>query len=286
MEESSEGKLWSAIKSLFSGGKEVQSIEQLIEEARVNNAIPKDIASMMSNILKLGEKKVYEIMIPRTDIDCAEEGASIQEVAEIIIKSGHSRIPIFKENKDQMVGIVHAKDLLPIFVNNKDTSLKEIMRPLFFVPETKNIKDMLLEFQCKKVHLAIAIDEYGGTSGLITLEDILEEIVGEIEDEYDTPKEEEIRILENSSCLVSGRTSLEDLKEQLGIELESEFVETIGGYLTEMIGRIPKVGETFNIKDYNFQIKEADEKHIDSILIYPIDKKTTPDTKIEKEIDT
>ncbi len=153
------------------------------------------------------------------------------------------------------------------------------------MPETKNVKDMLLEFQSKKQHLAIAIDEYGGTSGLITLEDILEEIVGEIEDEYDSPKEEEIQILENSSCLVSGRTSLEDLKEQLGIYLESEFVETIGGYLTEMMGRIPKEGETIKVKGYNFQIKEADEKHIGSILIYPIDKGENLSQNTEQEQD-
>ncbi len=285
MEEGSEGKLWNAIKNFFSGGKDTQSIEHLIEEAKDNRVIPKDIASMMSNLLKLREKKVYEVMVPRTDIDCAEEKLDIQEIAKIIIESGHSRIPIYRENKDQMVGIVHAKDLLPILLNEKNTHLKDIMRPLFFVPETKNIKDMLLEFQSKKLHLAIAIDEYGGTSGLITLEDILEEIVGEIEDEYDTPKEEEIQILEDSSCLVSGRTSLEDLKEQLGIELESEFVETIGGYLTEIVGRIPKMGEAIKIGEYNFQIKEADEKHIHSILIYPINKENISIPKAQDEED-
>ncbi len=271
MEECSEGKLWSTIKSIFTGSKNVSSIEKLLCEAQKSNLLPKDIGAMVTNLIKLGEKKVYEIMIPRTDIDCAEDSATITEVAEIIIKRGHSRIPIYKENKDQIIGIIHAKDLLPILINKKKAELKDIMRPPLFVPETKNIKDMLLEFQTKKLHLAIAIDEYGGTSGLITLEDILEEIVGEIEDEYDTPKEEEIQILENSSCLVSGRTSLEDLKEQIGIDLKSEFVETIGGYIIEMAGRIPKTGETFQIEGYNFQIKEADEKHIGSILIYPID---------------
>lgn len=225
-------------------------------------------------------------MIPRTDIDCAEENSSITEVAEIIISSGHSRIPIYRDNKDQIIGIIHAKDLLPILINKKKRFIKsDIKTSIFFVPETKNVKDMLLEFQSKKQHLAIAIDEYGGTSGLITLEDILEEIVGEIEDEYDSPKEEEIQILENSSCLVSGRTSLEDLKEQLGIYLESEFVETIGGYLTEMMGRIPKEGETIKVKGYNFQIKEADEKHIGSILIYPIDKGENLSQNTEQEQD-
>ncbi|GAB6162556.1 hemolysin family protein [Desulfothermus naphthae] len=272
MEDGSEGKFWNTIKSIFTGSREIQSIEQLIKEAEENNLVPKDIAYMLKSLLRLGDKKVYEIMIPRTDIDCMEENATITEVADIIIKNGHSRIPIYRKNKDQIIGIIHAKDLLPILINKKNGTLKEILRPPLFVPETKNVKDMLLEFQSKKQHLAIAIDEYGGTSGLITLEDILEEIVGEIEDEYDTPKEEEIQMLEDSSCLVSGRTSLEDLKEQVGIDLESEFVETIGGYLTELIGRIPKVGEIIKVKGYNFQIKEADERRIGSILIYPIEK--------------
>ncbi|WP_461833933.1 hemolysin family protein [Desulfothermus sp.] len=282
MDEGSEGKLWSTIKSIFTGSRGIQSIEELIKEAENNNVVPKDIAYMLKSLLRLGEKKVYEIMIPRTDIDCAEENATITDVAEIIINNGHSRIPIYRENKDQIIGIIHAKDLLPILINKKNASLKEILRPPLFVPETKNVKDMLVEFQSKKQHLAIAIDEYGGTSGLITLEDILEEIVGEIEDEYDSPKEEEIQMLEDSSCLVSGRTSLEDLKEQLGIDLESEFVETIGGYLTELMGRIPQKGETIKVKGYNFQIKEADEKHISSILIYPIDKGENPSENLKQ----
>ncbi len=274
-EGNSEGKLRSIIRAIFGGGKEFDSIEDLLKEAEKEKLVSKDIASMLLNIVKLGEKKVYEVMIPRTDIDCAEDTLTIKEVAEIIIKSGHSRIPIYKDNKDQIIGIIHAKDLLPILLEGKEVSLTKIMRPPFFAPETKNVKDLLLEFQSKKVHLAIVIDEYGGTSGLITLEDILEEIVGEIEDEYDTPKQEDIKILEDSSCLVSGRTSLEDLREELGIDLNSQYVETIGGYLIESLGRIPKEGEIIKLKDYKFQIKKADEKHIESILIYPIEKKSS-----------
>lgn len=275
----SESKFKNIIKAIFGGGRDFDSIEELIKDAEKERLVPKDIGSMLLNIVKLGEKKVYEVMIPRTDIDCAEDTSTIKEVAEIIIKSGHSRIPIYRDNKDQIIGVIHAKDLLPIFLEGKEIPITKIMRPPFFAPETKNVKDLLLEFQAKKIHLAIVIDEYGGTSGLITLEDILEEIVGEIEDEYDTPKEEDIQILEDSSCLVAGRTSLEDLKEELGIELDSEYVETIGGYLIEALGRIPKEGETIKLQGYNFQIKKADEKHIESILIYPIEKKNSDELK-------
>ncbi len=270
MEETSEGGLWASIRNFFSGKSE-SPIENVITEARLDNELNADTAGMLLNILRLGNYQVREIMIPRTDIDCVEEKSSLAEVAEVIIGSGHSRIPVYRGNKDHIVGIIHAKDLLPSLLHSEaaNLSIQELMRPPFFIPETKNAKNMLLEFQSKKVHLAIAIDEYGGTSGLITLEDVLEEIVGEIEDEYDNPKPEDIQILEDESCLVSGRTSLEDLNTELGINLESDYVETVSGYLTERIGRVPQTGENFSFGQYSFQIKEADSKQIQWVLIHP-----------------
>ncbi|MFP4035113.1 MAG: hemolysin family protein [Desulfovermiculus sp.] len=270
MDETSEGGLWTSIRNFFSGKSE-SPIENVITEARLDNELSADTAGMLLNILRLGNYQVREIMVPRTDIDCVEEKVTLAEVAEVIISSGHSRIPVYRGNKDHIVGIIHAKDLLPSLLHPEaaQRSLAELMRPPFFIPETKNAKNMLLEFQNKKVHLAIAIDEYGGTSGLITLEDVLEEIVGEIEDEYDSPKPEDIQILEDESCLVSGRTSLDDLNSELGISLESDYVETVSGYLTERIGRVPQTGEHFSFGQYSFQIKEADSKQVQWVLIHP-----------------
>ncbi|MFW5819141.1 MAG: hemolysin family protein [Desulfovermiculus sp.] len=270
MDETSEGGLWTSIRNFFSGKSE-SPIENVITEARLDNELSADTAGMLLNILRLGNYQVREIMVPRTDIDCVEEKVTLAEVAEVIISSGHSRIPVYRGNKDHIVGIIHAKDLLPSLLHPEaaQRSLAELMRPPFFIPETKNAKNMLLEFQNKKVHLAISIDEYGGTSGLITLEDVLEEIVGEIEDEYDSPKPEDIQILEDESCLVSGRTSLDDLNSELGINLESDYVETVSGYLTERIGRVPQTGEHFSFGQYSFQIKEADSKQVQWVLIHP-----------------
>lgn len=270
MDETSEGGLWTSIRNFFSGKSE-SPIENVITEARLDNELSADTAGMLLNILRLGNYQVREIMVPRTDIDCVEEKVTLAEVAEVIISSGHSRIPVYRGNKDHIVGIIHAKDLLPSLLHPEaaQRSLAELMRSPFFIPETKNAKNMLLEFQNKKVHLAIAIDEYGGTSGLITLEDVLEEIVGEIEDEYDSPKPEDIQILEDESCLVSGRTSLDDLNSELGISLESDYVETVSGYLTERIGRVPQTGEHFSFGQYSFQIKEADSKQVQWVLIHP-----------------
>ena len=278
VDDSSEGNLWTSIRNFFSG-KTTDPIEDVIKEARDQGELGMDVSLMLLNVLKLGRSQVREVMIPRTDIDCIEEDSSIVEVAQMIIESGHSRIPVYRKNKDLIIGIIHAKDLLPVLLQLGDTessaeqpqvSLQDLMRAPLFVPETKNVKSMLLEFQSKKIHLAIAIDEYGGTSGLLTFEDVLEEIVGEIEDEYDVPKGEEITVLEDESCLVSGRTSLEDLREQLSIGITSEYVETIGGYLTEKAGRVPQVGEVFEINDYTFQVKDADNKQVQSIVIYPV----------------
>ncbi len=275
MEENSEVGLWNSIKNFFSGKAE-DPVEKVIIEASDNKELNHDVAKMLLNVLRLENHQVREIMIPRTDIDCVEEKASLQDVVDMIIQSGHSRIPVYKENKDQIVGIIHVKDLLR-FMNQVESSpsMQEIMRTPLFIPETKNVKNMLLEFQNKKFHMAIAIDEYGGTSGLITLEDVLEEIVGEIEDEYDAPKPDEIKFIEDEGYLVSGRASLEDLNTELGINLNSEHVETIGGYLTEKAGRVPQVGESFAEGQYTFQIKEADKKQVQWILLYPIPSELT-----------
>ncbi len=272
MEEGSETRLWTVIRNFFSGRAENNPVEKVIAEARENQELATDVSRILRNVLYLDQKQVMEIMVPRTDIDSVEESLSIQEVAQVINSSGHSRLPVYRENKDHIVGIVHAKDLLKVLSNqgNEHLTLQDLMREPLLIPETKNVKSMLLDFQGKKVHLAIAVDEYGGTAGLITFEDVLEEIVGEIEDEYYEPKPADIKILDDESCLVSGRAQLEDLRETLGIDLDSEHVETIGGYLTEKAGRVPQEGESFHFGDLTFQVQEADNKQVIGIVVYPV----------------
>ena len=271
MEENGDSNLWKSIRDFFTSRDE-HPIEDVIKEAEKDGDLGQDVGRILLNVLRLETRQIKEIMLPRPDIVCLEENATIRDVAEKIIESGHSRLPVYRDNKDQIIAVIHAKDILPVLLkpDSSAVALTNLMRPPLLVPETKSVKSMLLEFQSKKMHLAIALDEYGGTSGLITLEDVLEEIVGEIEDEYDSPKPREITVLEDECCLVSGRTLLEDLKEQLDIELSSDFVETLGGFLIEIAGRIPSPGETFDIKGYSFQIKEADAKQIQSVLVFPV----------------
>lgn len=245
-------------------------------EASEDGELKPDEVSMLLNVLRLGRMRVEDIIIPRPDIVCAEIDDGVEAIVERIMESGHSRIPIFKDTRDNIVGIVHAKDLLKALIkpgaaeiSAADLRVKDIMRQPFFIPETKNVKDLLQEFRSRKVHLAIAVDEYGGTSGLVTFEDVLEEIVGEIEDEYDAPRPEEILVLEDKTLLVAGRTLLEELTEHIDLDLDSELVETVGGYLCELAGRVPVAGESFMVSGHRFLVKEADAKQIRSILVQP-----------------
>lgn len=271
MEEGSEGLITTLFNRLFRGKGE--SVEKLILSAKEEGDLKNDEVAMLLNVLRLGRKDVSEIMIPRTDIVCAEIGDALSDVVELINGSGHSRIPIYRKTKDHIVGIVHAKDLLKYCSKDEQAPLEKIMRVPLFIPDTKNVKDMLQVFRARKIHLAIAQDEYGGTSGLVTIEDVLEEIVGEIEDEYDVPRPDDIRVLENNDVLVSGRTDLDELGEHLGVNFDTAQAETISGYLCVIAGRVPKTDESFNLKGHDFRIKEADNKQIHWVLIRPLEAK-------------
>ncbi|GAB1409239.1 hemolysin family protein [Desulfovibrionales bacterium] len=267
MDEGSDSRLWITLKRFFSRKTE-SHLEDAILEAKDDGELQTDEMSMLLNVLQLDDKQAYEIMVPRTDIVCAEINDTVNEVARKSFESGHSRLPIYKETKDQIIGILHCKELLRFFVGEETPpDLQAVLRTPYFIPETKNVKNILLDFQINKQHMAIVLDEYGGTAGLVTLEDVLEEIVGDIEDEYDPPKPEEIQRIEPDTYLVSGRTSLEDLQEECGINLESDQVETLGGYISEQLGRVPETNESFSLFGYTFHIKEADVKQIQWVIV-------------------
>lgn len=269
MDEGSDSRPWSMLlKRLFPRKGECH-LEDVIQEAKEGGELQNDEMSMLLNVLQLDDKQAYEIMIPRTDIICADIEESVTEVAEKFFESGHSRLPIYKETKDQIIGVLHCKELLRFFVgeDHAPADLSSVLRTPYFIPETKNVKNILFDLQSNKEHMAIVLDEYGGTAGLLTLEDVLEEIVGDIEDEYDQPRPEDIQPVDDRTFLVSGRTTLEDLEEECDIHLDSEQVETVGGYLSEQLGRVPKAGESLELEGYTFLIKEADAKQILWVLV-------------------
>ena len=271
MDDAPEGRFWSLVSRFFRGRSE-QSIEDLIEEARHEGEIGPEDASVLLKFLNLDEKHVADVMVPRTDIVCADEEDGLDEVIRLIIAQGHSRIPIYRENRDHIIGVVHAKDLLQFLVEpvGEKPGLDKVMRKPLYIPETKNLKDMLSEFRKRRIHIAIALDEYGGTSGLVTLEDVLEEIVGEIEDEHDPTRPAEFQELGDGRLKLHGRFPLAELEERFKVLLVSEQVETLGGYLSELAGRVPRQGDTFEAAGYRFTVEEADRRQVRWVLAEPL----------------
>ncbi|WP_297227198.1 hemolysin family protein [uncultured Desulfovibrio sp.] len=265
----SHSSIWSRLGRLF-GRDDEESLEKAILEARADGEVEPDEESMLLGILRFNDLQVQDTMTPRTDIDCVPEDMPLPEVARVIVTSGHSRIPVFRETRDNIVGILHAKDILSSLLSpeNGAQDLSAIMRDPFFVPETKPIRALLQEFRARKQHIAIALDEYGGTSGLITIEDLLEEIVGDIEDEHDAPRQEDIREIEPRVYELTGRALLEDLQE-LGVDIESDEVDTIGGYLSMEAGHVPGPGERFALSGWLFSVQDADKKLIRRLRMEP-----------------
>ena len=268
---SDSSSIWQRLSKLFHA-RPIDTVEKAIRDASEEGELDKEEGSMLLSVLTLDELQVQDIMTPRTDIACASDEENIRQVAELIIATGHSRIPVFSGNRDNIIGIVHAKDLLEHMLDpaEQERPAMGIMRDPFFVPETKNVLDLLQEFRTLKVHLAVILDEYGGTAGLVSIEDVIEQIVGDIEDEHDAPREEEITLQPDGSYLIAGRAYLEDLEDAIGMKIESDEVDTLGGYLTHLAGRVPVAGEEFKLDgldDVVFTVADADAKQIHSVRL-------------------
>ena len=210
---------------------------------------------MMKSILRLDFTTVREIMVPSPDIISIEVNASLKDTARLMGEHGHSRIPVYENTKDSIVGIVHSRDLLRLLADGSlDNDLRTISRPAVFVPETKKLDELLQELQENAVQMAIVIDEYGGTEGIVTMEDMLEEIVGEIEDESSS-REDPVLLLANGSAVVDAGISLDDFEEILGINIGSgPDVDTLGGYVYRELGRMPYIGDLVSGKDFDIQV--------------------------------
>lgn len=233
--------------------------------------IEQDEQELIQGIVSFRSVTVREIMTPRVDIVAVPLNTSFEELMNIITQSGHSRIPLYDKSLDDIVGIIYAKDLLPYLKNpeiRKTLSLKKIAREALFVPETKHINDLLREFQERKLHMGIVVDEFGGTAGLISLEDILEEIVGDIKDEYDQ-EEAEIIKLSDDKYLLSGKCSIEELNELLNSDFSSSSkdYETLGGFILNQAGIIPSEGFHFIYNNYKFTVKEISNKRIKKVIV-------------------
>ncbi len=225
-----------------------------------------DEQQLVSSVFDFGDTKVREVMVPRIDMVAVNVHTNPEEALNLLVESGHSRVPVYDDSIDRMVGVIHMKDVLEKVVDDEEFSLSEIMRDVYFVPESKMIDDLLAEFKKRRIHIAIAVDEYGGTAGMVTLEDVLEELVGDIQDEFDS-EEELIRVVDEDTIVCNGRIRLDELDETAGIDLEEGDSDTLGGFLYEAIGRVPRVGEIFESRGLEFRVESVVRQRIDKVRI-------------------
>ncbi len=246
----------------------IEDIEHMVRVGAEAEALDQDEARYLSGVLELSERVAREIMVPRTDLTVIEEAADLDSVMEIIREDRFSRYPVFRDRIDEIVGILYVKDLLDLLgqAGQQAFDLRRLMRPAHFVPETLSVRDLLTQFQGKKVHLAVVVDEHGGTSGIVTLEDVLEEIVGEIYDEYDDAAEIPIQEIEDGAFDLDGGAPLHDVEDALHIEFpDDRDYDTIAGFVVHEAGDLPAEGYSVDFAGYTFTVREADERRVERV---------------------
>jgi len=256
--------------STISGHDSVHSTEELyylLDQGKESGALDTNEHELIKNVFDFNERVVKNIMVPRTKISGVELNTPKKEVVEKVISEGYSRLPVYDDIIDKIIGIVHAKDMLPLLAENKDWTLSDIIRKPYFVPETKKINDLLSELQQKRIQIAIVIDEFGGTAGMVTLEDIVEEIVGEIQDEYDEEKPT-VEKISDTEFIINAYATVYDVNEHLPHDLpEDEDFDTVGGLVSHAFGKIPEVGDSEECYGYLFTILKKTEQNIETIKL-------------------
>ncbi|MBD3305460.1 CBS domain-containing protein [candidate division KSB3 bacterium] len=261
--------VWRVSKSHSPANAESPSDEDIPpHDAETSESLPTSFETrkqeLLSNIREFWDGIVREVMVPRIDVVAVDESTSLKEFRMLALEKGHSRIPVYRETIDHIVGIAYVKDMLDYWdADQTATTVASFMRSPYFVPETKNIGDLLHEFQIKKVHIAVAIDEYGGTAGLVTIEDLLEVIFGEIVDEHDEEEETLITVIDENTFEVNAKASIDELEEYVGkLTIEQQDFETVGGLLFSILGEIPTQNETVEYQNLRFTILHADRHRV------------------------
>lgn len=254
--------LW--LNQLFHGEpKNRDDLVELIRDSEQNDLIDPDTREMLEGVMNIAECRVRDIMIPRSQMVTLKMNMTLDECLEIILKTAHSRYPVISEDKDHIEGILMTKDLLPFMNSSKETfTIEKILRPVVIVPESKRVDRMLKDFRSQRYHMAVIVDEFGGVSGLVTIEDILELIVGEIEDEFDEIEDRNIRQLTPDTYTVRALTEIDEFNDVFATDFSDEEVDTIGGLVLQNIGHLPTRGEGTEINGYLFKVAIADSRRI------------------------
>jgi CBS domain containing-hemolysin-like protein len=254
---------------------EEEEMLRLMELEEDEGDLEEDERKMIRGVFGLEETTVREIMTPRVDIAALDTESTAQDAVALIIERGFSRIPLYEKNADSIAGIIYAKDLFRYLADGAlPTKLKDIARPAFFVPESKRVDDLLTDMRKQRVHMAIVVDEYGGTAGLVTIEDMLEEIVGEIEDEYDRAEQMIVRVSDREA-IVDGRVSIYDINEMFHTELESDDFDTVGGLVFHLLGRMPTTGDEAEADGLKLHVLSVEGHRVKRLRI--VARERTPD---------
>jgi magnesium and cobalt transporter len=267
---------WIArVKQAVSG--EPQNQEQLLHtlrHAQAHHILDADCLSIIEGAMQVAEMQVREIMIPRAQMTAIKSTATPKEFLPIVIESTHSRFPVVGENPNDIIGILLAKDLLRLSLNgNEKFDIKDVLRPVTFVPESKRLNVLLKEFRANRNHMAVVIDEYGSVSGIATIEDVLEQIVGEIEDEHDIDDENYIRPSDDDpSCIVKAMTPIDEFNDHFKSAFDDEAFDTIGGLVVQSFGHLPRRDEITTIGDFQFKVLNADNRRVHLLQVTPLTK--------------
>jgi len=244
-----------------------EELKMLVSVGEEEGVIEEEEREMIHGIFEMGDMRVREVMVPRTDLVAIEAHEPVEKAVELVTKHGHTRIPVYESNLDHIVGVLYAKDLLRAVVRGEQKALREIARKPYFTPESNKVQDVLRDLRKNRVHMAIVVDEYGGTAGAVTIEDILEEIVGPIQDEYDIGEEDEIQFISPNEVVLDGRVSVDDVNELLKLDIAADDYDTIGGYVLNQLGAAPKVGATLKLGNATLRVEAVQGTRIKKVRI-------------------
>jgi len=248
-----------------------EELLELLHGAFEHKLLDADALSMIEGVMSVSDMTVRDVMIPRSQMDVVSEHDDPAEFMPLLLETKHSRFPVVGENKDDVVGILLAKELLNYYANPENFDLKDTFRPAVFVPESKRLNVLLRDFRANRNHMAIVVDEYGGVSGLVTIEDVLEQIVGDIDDEYDFDESEDNVIAEaNGRFRVKAQTEIADFNTRLGTDFPDDEFDTVGGLVLQAFGRLPKRGELATIGDFRFRVVRADSRRLHTLNVEPM----------------
>lgn len=264
-----KSQLERLIARLFRRADDKEDLIEQLREAQEHSVIDADAVSMMEGVMQVADLQVRDLMIPRSQMDVIDIEDPLEKILDLVIKTSHSRFPVIEGKRDNVIGVLLAKDLLRCLAQHDD-DLRGLLRTAVFVPESKRLNVMLRDFRVNRNHIAIVVDEYGGVAGMITIEDVLEQIVGDIEDEHDIEEDEDNIVAmpkQTGRFRVRALTSLEQFNESFDANLSDEQVDTVGGYVTDHFGRVPHRGEMIEIDGFRFEVQRADARQVHVLIV-------------------